>query len=139
MASGNGFVTEIDIYYDNENDAKWEAQNGTMDTSNNTITINPDHFSTYGVFALKEEDKPGDDPKGNGESEGSAPNGDGDNGNGKPIIVDGDPDDHDTKGTGDEVLPKTATNTFNMIAVGLILLVLGGISLVFIRRRALKQ
>lgn len=138
MSYGNGFATEIDIYYYNENDAKWEAQNGTMDTNNNTITIHPDHFSTYGVFAL-EEDKPGDDPKGNGESEGSAPNGDGDNGNGKPITVDGGSDENDIKGTGDQVLPKTATNTFNMIAVGLILLVLGGISFVFIRRRALKQ
>ncbi len=138
MSYGNGFATEIDIYYYNENDAKWEAQNGTMDTNNNTITIHPDHFSTYGVFAL-EEDKPGDDPKGNGESEGSAPNGDGDNGNGKPITVDGGSDENDIKGTGDQVLSKTATNTFNMIAVGLILLVLGGISFVFIRRRALKQ
>jgi len=139
MSYGNGFATEIDIYYYNENDAKWEAQNGTMDTNNNIITINPDHFSIYGVFALKEADEPGDaDSKGNGGSEGSSANGD--DGNDKTtVIVDGGSDVQDTKGTGDKVLPKTATNTFNMMAVGLILLVLGGISFVFIRRRALKQ
>ncbi len=59
MTYGNGFATAIDIYYYNESDKKWVAQNGTKNTGNNTITINPSHFSTFGVFALKEDDELG--------------------------------------------------------------------------------
>jgi len=42
----------------------------------------------------------------------------------------------DSSGPG-SILPKTARNTFNMIVIGLIILVLGGVSFNVIRRKAL--
>ncbi|MGM8212207.1 leucine-rich repeat domain-containing protein, partial [Virgibacillus sp. W0430] len=171
MSYGNGFSTEVDIYYYNEVLKLWEVQNGIMDVSENTITINPNHFSTYGVFALVEdgpnieepvdedyprmedpsteipedvdkpdseesstetpenEERPGsEDPQGEGNS-----NGDDDKST-TTVTVEDDSGGKDGKG-----LPMTATNTFFIIAIGFTIIILGGISFVFIRRRELKQ
>lgn len=42
---------DVDIYYYNEEKGKWEAQNGTV--KNGKVTVDVNHFSTYGVFAEK--------------------------------------------------------------------------------------
>ena len=72
---------QVDIYYFNEETGKWEAQHGTVDGDAGTITIQPSHFSTYGVFAKVDNsgDNDGGDNGGNGGDNGD--NGGGDNGN----------------------------------------------------------
>lgn len=131
---------EVDIYYYDEDNAKWIAQNGTVDKDNHTITIYPDHFSKYGVFAPKPEDDKG------------TSNGDGKLGdNGTDPCKSQDPiaagcedfdDDKVTTTLGDDStdgkkLPKTATNSYNMLLIGFGLLLAGGITY-FIRSKRMN-
>ena len=53
---------DVDIYYYNEEKGKWEAQDGTA--KDGQITVDVDHFSTYGVFAEKVESSDEDESDG---------------------------------------------------------------------------
>lgn len=145
MSYGNGVATPVDIYYYDETTQEWVAQNGTMNPSENTITIEPEHFSTYGVLAKAEEEQPGTHDPNNGERE-ELPNGSndelgddsGDKDKDKDSLVEKVSKDDEKlttekKQEGD-ILPKTATNTFNLLMIGFGLLVLGSV-LYFIRTR----
>lgn len=56
---------EVAIYYYNEEEGVWVAQEGTVDEQSGTITIEITHFSTYGVFAESEEsEEPGEETGG---------------------------------------------------------------------------
>ncbi|WP_245719373.1 leucine-rich repeat protein [Pelagirhabdus alkalitolerans] len=78
---------DIDIYYLNESTEEWEARDGEVNETDQTISIDVDGFSTYGVFEqLETEDDPegedpeGDDPEGDDpeedDPEGDDPEGD---------------------------------------------------------------
>jgi len=115
---------EVDIYYYDEDQEEWIKQKGTVNEDEGTIKVEVDHFSMYGVLATSAPSTPGDQDKKSGEDEDKDSDGD--------IVK--DPEDKDADA--ENALPKTATNTFNMIAIGLILLALGGTVLFFIRRKA---
>ncbi len=51
---------ELKIWYWNETENKWELIGGEIDPVQNTITIYTDHFSTFGIFALKDKVKSSD-------------------------------------------------------------------------------
>src|SRR5699024_4196440 len=136
MSYGNGFSTATDIYYYNEINEQWEVQNGTMNTDHQTISIHPEHFSTYGVFALKEDDEQEDDaqedeePSIDDESKDDDPKDDEKSDweddltrEEKDTTTEATEDRSDVHtGTdkNDKILPKTATSTFNLIVIGLI-------------------
>src|SRR5690625_2664048 len=52
---------QVDIYYYDEAEEEWIAQEGTV--KDGTITIIVDHFSTYGVFAKEKEEDLKEDPE----------------------------------------------------------------------------
>lgn len=114
---------EVDIYYYNEDQGLWIEQNGTVNEEEGTITVEVDHFSTYGVLSKDTssilEDKESNEDKDSNDD----------------IVI--NPEDQDSNA--ENALPKTAINVFNMIAIGLILLVLGGISLIFICNKVITK
>src|SRR5699024_665300 len=101
------------IYYLNED--KWEEQGGSVDGEHNTISTNVSHFSTYGVFI--DETPAGDDEE-------------------PTIVVEGDDDklDNDEEEDDDNILPSTATSTFNWLLGGFMAVVAGAAGL-FTRNR----
>src|SRR5690625_5881536 len=52
---------QVDIYYYDEAEEEWIAQEGTV--KDGTITIIVDHFSTYGVFAKEKEEDLKEEPE----------------------------------------------------------------------------
>ncbi|OIJ17433.1 beta-glucanase [Anaerobacillus alkalilacustris] len=103
---------EVAIYYLDETTGEWALVGGEMNPETNTITVTVTHFSTYGVF--------GQDPA-------------------DPVdpVDNQTEDDIKTEKDTDNKLPDTATNSFNLLLVGLTLIVLGGIALIVKRRRRL--
>ncbi|SES66189.1 LPXTG-motif cell wall anchor domain-containing protein [Oceanobacillus limi] len=97
---------KVNVFYLNEETDKWEViENSAYDASNHIVTATTDHFSTFGVFEIEEIQS---GQKSNDEKEGS-------------------------KGSGKE-LPKTATDMYNFLIAGMLLLV-GGVILFVIQRR----
>ncbi|WP_407267846.1 glycoside hydrolase [Radiobacillus sp. PE A8.2] len=83
---------DVAIYYFNESTDKWEYQGGKAE--NGTLTLEVNHFSTYGVFA-EDQEKQSDE---------------------------------------NDELPDTATNLYNYLLLGFILIVIGGASMMFARK-----
>ncbi|RTR25956.1 LPXTG cell wall anchor domain-containing protein [Robertmurraya yapensis] len=108
------------IYYIDENGKKAEKIIPTeFDSTNGGVWVEVSHFSTFGVF-----------------EESSAGNSDGnksDNNNSNDSNTDGEQSKKNQSGN---QLPDTSTNYFNLIAIGLILVVLGGFMLYIRKRRA---
>lgn len=65
---------KVAIYYFNEGKKEWEKQaNSKVDSTNGTVSVDVDHFSTYGVLAdvsVTNEDNSGDSDSDNGDSSG---------------------------------------------------------------------
>lgn len=114
-------ANEVAIYYYDEDQDIWIKQDGTVNEDEGTVTVVVDHFSMYGVFAERETSS---DP---GEIESEDPQIEDQAVNDDDVIID--------SSESGSTLPKTATNTFNMIVIGLVLLVLGGIAFIVIRRK----
>lgn len=114
---------EVDIYYYNEDQGLWIEQNGTVNEEEGTITVEVDHVSTYGVLSTDTSSIP-EDKESNEDKDSN-----------DDIVI--NPEDQDSNA--ENALPKIAINVFNMIAIGLILLVLGGISLIFIRNKVITK
>lgn len=71
----NYAADKISIYYFNEDKEEWEKQqdNSEVDSTNGTVSVDVDHFSTYGVLAdvsVTNEDNSGDSDSDNGDSSG---------------------------------------------------------------------
>ncbi|MBU9713669.1 GLUG motif-containing protein [Evansella tamaricis] len=151
---------DVDIYYYNEDDEEWVAQDATVDEAAGTLTLEVDSFSTYGIFA-KVEDDDGDDDNGDGEDNGDQGdrNGEGDDGDdsidddGESSTGDDDSTEDDAdeteeesteeetpaSGDDDEKLPSTATNVYNYLIAGFLLLITGVFLYVFARKRRLAS
>lgn len=145
--------TEIDIYYFDEVSEEWIAQNGTKDESSNSITIHPIHFSTYGVFALNNEEEP-DDETGQIDDEVEP-------GTEQPDEKDLDEESEETdqgelseetkdssitiedknvvNGNLEKTLPKTATSIYNIFLIGFIFIIMGAWLFSFNRKRKLMK
>ncbi len=114
-----GYDEEVDpdsiqIYYYNEKTNSLEGKGGTVDKTNKTIAIPVTHFSIYGVFHEPVEEEPVvEEPK---EEE--------------PKV---------DKGEDGKKLPDTATGFFNWLAIGIGLIVLGGITFLLNKRREAKE
>lgn len=99
------------VYYIDENGNKAEKIIPTKnDSKNGYIWAEVSHFSTYGVFEVTS-------------SENNTTN---------PVV------ESKNNNTGNE-LPNTATNHFNLIVMGLMLVVIGGIVVIFKRRQTSKE
>jgi len=187
---------EIAIFYYNDESDTWENKGGTVDRDARTITISVSHFSMYAVFALEDEDEPGNgtdpgdrtDPSdGTDSGDGSDPGDGTDPGDGSDPGDNTDPgdtadpgddtssgddtdpgddtnpgdstdrdddtnssddtesgddtdsaanDDTDNRtAEGDNVLPKTSTDLFNLLAIGSTMLLFGIVIFLVSRRR----
>ncbi|MEH7076475.1 cadherin domain-containing protein [Neobacillus drentensis] len=105
------------VYYWNEAKKKWELVGGTYE--NGQIKASTHHFSTFAVFnpkvlAVKA-------PTTNPAEPGKKPSND----SGAPV----------KKPTSDSELPSTATNMYNWLVAGILILILGGTMLVVQRLR----
>src|SRR5690625_1124807 len=125
-------------------EANWKNIGGNIDDGMITAPVN--HFSTYGVFvkADEEPEKP-KEPKDPKDPEFDPCDSQDPAFFGCPedeiddkttVTIDSDDTDKTDKTVGTGTLPKTATNTFNMMLVGIVLLVIGGITAVYFNRRS---
>jgi len=151
----NDDATDADIYYYNDQTTAWVQQKGTVDTLAQTITINPEHFSVYGVFAELSTGGPGSGDPSTGEP-GTTPGPKDpefdpcdsqdpiaagcpedelkdDDDKGETTVTVEDDDKTTPKGTG--FLPKTATEMYNYLLVGSLLLILGVGTAIYMHRR----
>ncbi|SHN00211.1 LPXTG-motif cell wall anchor domain-containing protein [Gracilibacillus kekensis] len=94
---------EKDIYYfDKEND-KWVAQHATKDQGA-TLSIEVNHFSSYAVLTVNREDPKEEESEDNPSSNAGS-----------------EKDNNDSSNN----LPETATNQFNLLLAGTVLLLIG--------------
>ncbi|WP_407271237.1 DUF6359 domain-containing protein [Radiobacillus sp. PE A8.2] len=138
----------IKAFYYNETTGEWEViADSVYDPNTGVITATTTHFSTFGIFenngdakdAPVDAEVPDEDTQnpdtGDGSDNGSNPDDGSDTDDGSN---DGDTDNGDSdKGSDDESgeeLPDTATSTFNLLAIGLFILV-GGLGLLFVMNR----
>ncbi|MDL4839187.1 Ig-like domain-containing protein, partial [Aquibacillus rhizosphaerae] len=144
---------QLAIYYYNEAEDKWELRGGEVDEENQVIMLAVPHFSTYGVFVETPDDdqdggdgQPGEDGQ---DGEDGQPGEDGQDGTDGEAGEDGqdgagdqagdDNQDGDEASGKDEKLPNTATNLFNYLLIGMILLVAGGLTALYARKRKMNM
>ncbi|WP_407269753.1 leucine-rich repeat domain-containing protein [Radiobacillus sp. PE A8.2] len=127
--------SQVDIYYYNPSTSKWEKQNGHVDSGK--IMIHPAHFSTYGVFATVDSKEDSDDEQ-NDDNNDNTDSGENDNNNGGNGDMDNDTTDDEGTSTDEEnELPNTATPwVYQLMLLGLGLLVVGGGLLLFRLRQS---
>ncbi|WP_186579653.1 rhamnogalacturonan lyase family protein [Aquibacillus kalidii] len=126
----NADAEKLAIYYFNEESGKWEQKGGDVDETNQTVSLEVPHFSTYGVFV--EETATGEEDGADTDS-GSNTDTDSDSGN-DPAPNSGSNADV----AGDGELPSTATTMFNWMLIGLIVVALG-IALLIVRKRRVTE
>ncbi|MCR2822249.1 SGNH/GDSL hydrolase family protein [Lederbergia panacisoli] len=152
---------DVNIYYYNEDKAIWENQEGNVNKESKTISLNVSHFSNYGVFdkAVEKEDpidkedpvddKDPVDPKDPIDKEDPVdqkdppvskdPNKDKDDkkdDSSKKPIKDDKKDNISKKPiNNDKKLPNTATNSYNWMLLGGLLLTSGFTSLVLRKKQ----
>ncbi|MGP4039072.1 LamG-like jellyroll fold domain-containing protein [Gracilibacillus sp. D59] len=109
------------IYVDDNGEQKEQIIPGSVDSSTGEVTADVAHFSIYGVFEIADDGTSGDDPSDN--EDGTGDDGSSEN--------DGESGDESTSGNDDqaegdgEALPDTATNQYNWLALGLLLMAIG--------------
>lgn len=118
---------KIGIYYFNQDINQWEYRGGHLNIEQHMISISVSSFSTYGVFAevTEEEETPivviPEIPS----NEEEAP----------PPAV----DEQDQEPEAPSDLPRTATNLFNWLIFGAILLIIGGVYMIYYIRATRKD
>ena len=119
MGYDTDMENEVNIYYYNEDKGVWENQEGDVNKESQEISLDVSHFSNYGVFSkvdqpVKEENPPvKKKPKGkpgNDENGSEIKNGE------RQVMKKGG------------ILPNTATNYYNMLLIGLLLIGLAGVT-----------
>ncbi|WP_273126981.1 discoidin domain-containing protein [Bacillus weihaiensis] len=119
---------EVAIYYFNETTEKWEHQGGEV--KNGTITLEVNHFSTYGVFAAVQQN-----PGNQEESSDPVEQEDSNSQDEKEEL--NDPGEQVKSSDQDNKLPATATKSYSYLLIGF-LLILGGAIVLFVRRKERK-
>lgn len=98
----------VKAFYYNETTKEWEViENSEYDPENGIVTFETDHFSIFGVFVYE---------------------------NSNENEVDSTPEIKDDSKADGKPLPKTATNSFNMILFGFIIAA-AGVTLYIVQRR----
>lgn len=117
---------EIKAFYFNEETNEWEViENSFYDGSNGIVTANTTHFSTFGVFK--------EDHNVNQSLPTVANVSDNNDKNGKSANISGPSSQNQSPG-GKE-LPDTATNLYNYLLLGIVLLLIGAGFYLYDRRR----
>lgn len=132
-------VNNLKIYYWNESLNEWEKIGGNYQEG--FIVARTNHFSTYTVFdsAVFEETKSGTPisggkTNGNSTTEGTTNRGTSKNGTGSEPQAEESNEQNNKDGT----LPKTATNLYNSLAIGALLLLIGFVLLRKSKRRIVE-
>ena len=112
----------VKVFYWNPDTEAWEVVGDGGHYENGFITVETDHFSTFTVFEVEDEEKLDELPAPAPQEEQVKPE-------------DGQSDD-DSSTEDDKKLPATATSTYNFLLVGLVMLVVGSTFLFFRRKRA---
>ncbi|MDL4839809.1 pectate lyase [Aquibacillus rhizosphaerae] len=100
---------KVKVQYWNPDEEEWQAVGGQYDENKGQIIVGVSHFSTFTVFETTSEmsKQPSEETT----------------------------EDDPMTGDKNTNLPDTATNTFNYLLLGLFLLVIGGLAILFIRKR----
>ncbi|TES55670.1 LPXTG cell wall anchor domain-containing protein [Halalkalibacterium halodurans] len=132
-------VNNLKIYYWNESLNEWEKIGGNYQEG--FIVARTNHFSTYTVFdsAVFEKTKSGTPisggkTNGNSTTEGTTNRGTSKNGTGSEPQAEESNEQNNKDGT----LPKTATNLYNSLAIGALLLLIGFVLLRKSKRRIVE-
>lgn len=136
-------VENLQVFYLNEATNKWENIGGKYDAKTNTVTATTNHFSTFAVFEAEEigsdvivtQDTPasGQDNNTNLNNENSSAEDDSDDENGVVLKIDNNGSNVTTTGDNGSALPNTATNMYNFLTIGFMLLLVGA-SIITMRR-----
>ncbi len=143
MGYHSDLTDALAIYYYNETKGVWERQGGKVKEASKEISLNVSRFSNYGVFVLSETDKA--PPKtGDNDTPGAIETSNYSQSNsgakkGSPERASRS-NDSDFSHFGSEVnqLPNTATNNYNWLVLGAILIGAGLILLSLIRKKTVK-
>ncbi|MCA1032572.1 bifunctional 2',3'-cyclic-nucleotide 2'-phosphodiesterase/3'-nucleotidase [Bacillus timonensis] len=122
-------ATNPSIFYFNEETSEWELVESYYDAESGEVFAWVSHFSQYTVKEVASSGTPGDG--------GSTP-GDGGSTPGDGGLTPGTDDGSDKDSDGKE-LPDTATNSFNYLLIGMLLLSMGGFAYVIQRRRTVMK
>lgn len=132
----------VDIYYYDEQSEQWVKQNGQLNKQLKEISLEVTHFSNYGVFAQvssnggnnedSENNETDDETNGNENEPNDSE--DSDDGEMYDDTTDNQSDDN-IDGTGKK-LPKTATNYYNWMLVGFIMIAVG---VIYWKRSTIKR
>ncbi|WP_407272146.1 family 43 glycosylhydrolase [Radiobacillus sp. PE A8.2] len=117
-------------YYDNANE-EWVSIGGSY--KDGYVTAETDHFTVFTVLELLEDDTPPTD----GQEEEPSPD---ENDNDDPSNGGKDDQDPAAEDTDDDnELPDTASNMFNLLFVGMLLVFSGLVAFVIVRRRSINM
>lgn len=108
---------EVDIYYYNEGKGLWESQEGEVDKESQEISLKVSHFSNYGVFSEVDESGKEEDPP---VPETPTDDSDEDKNDDEGRVIIEDEENQVIKENG--ILPSTASNHYNMILIGILLI-----------------
>lgn len=134
-AEGANNVANLQVFYLNETTGKWENIGGKYNAEAGTVTAQTNHFSTFAVFEAEAIDSDHIVVIDNESSEQEENSGD------DPVIENDDNVSTDVaidKDVTSLLLPKTATNTYNIMFFGFALL-LAGVSVFAMRRFSSKR
>lgn len=136
-----------DVYYLNDENAMWDKKSSQKHPDQGVLAIDVSHFSTYGVFAEVAEEEKVEDPKQDEKndlevdpnSEGSKDNiGQNNSDEEKGLELSSDDNVAEVnveKTENSDTLPKTATNSYTVMLVGLIVLLVGCGFIMFRKRK----
>jgi LPXTG-motif cell wall-anchored protein len=124
----------VKIYYYNEESKQWELIGGTY--ANGKISAATSHFSTYAVMEVTASDNQGGSngdgqggngsgQDGNGSGQGTGSSGQGGNNNGQGTSSNGQGTQQQGQQSAGNSLPNTATNSYNLLLLGILLLAAG--------------
>ncbi|WP_058306261.1 glycosyl hydrolase 53 family protein [Gracilibacillus massiliensis] len=136
--SSNYSADEINIYYLNEKTGEWEHRGGEAEKG--TIRLQVPHFSIYGVFAEEtddannEENPPVDNQDETNEEDQQVENQDQTNEEDPQVDNNQETNQKNNQENEKDKLPDTATNLFNWILLGAILIIIG-VSVIYIKKR----
>ncbi|WP_096185557.1 pullulanase [Evansella halocellulosilytica] len=144
--SNVGHDEDVKLHYYDEESAEWDVVESSF--ADSIVTANVSHFSTYAVFELADEEDGGTEEELNGKddsSTGSEPGGEGSTGDGDGGDSESgqgqsgesrSKDDGGAKREGEgEKLPETATNLYNLLLIGSLLLIAGVLTFWYNRQR----
>ncbi len=125
---------DVSVYFVKEGKLVEEAYNVTINKATKEVTAQVVHFSEYGVFEVASAPADTDESSDDKSTAGTKDNTSTTTNDSNKGSVDNTSDSNTNKTTEGHKLPVTATNSYNLLAFGLLIVAIGGV-LLFVRNR----